>query len=109
MPALVDWPALSVLADADVIISTVPAGATDALATQSLVGQGQLLFDVLYVPWPTPLAAGALADGADVIGGLELLVQQAARQVELWTGRPAPVDAMRTAGQAAMASRSVGS
>jgi hypothetical protein len=36
-------------------------------------------------------------------------VQQAARQVELWTGRPAPVEAMRAAGEAAIASRSVGS
>ena len=108
-PTLVDWPAQASIADADMIISTVPAGATDGLAAQALVGQGQLLFDVLYLPWPTPLAAAALAAGADVIGGLELLVQQAARQVELWTGRPAPVDAMRTAGQAAMASRSEGS
>jgi shikimate dehydrogenase len=108
-PSLVDWPARTAVADADMIISTVPAGVTDGLAAESLVGPGQLLFDVLYVPWPTPFAAAALAAGAEVIGGLELLVQQAARQVELWTGRPAPVDAMRTAGQAAIASRSMGS
>jgi shikimate dehydrogenase len=111
-PTLVDWPGRAALGEADMIISTVPAGATDALATQSLVGEGQLLFDVLYLPWPTPFAAASQAAGAAVIGGLELLVQQAARQVELWTGRPAPVDAvaaMRAAGEAAMASRSVGS
>jgi shikimate dehydrogenase len=108
-PTLVDWPGRAALADADVIISTVPAGATDALSTQSLIGPGQLVFDVVYVPWPTPFAAAAQAAGAEVIGGLELLVQQAARQVELWTGRPAPVEAMRVAGEAALASRSVGS
>jgi shikimate dehydrogenase len=111
-PTLVDWPGQAALRAADMIISTVPAGATDALTAQSPAGSGQLLFDVVYLPWPTPFAAASLAAGATVIGGLELLVQQAARQVELWTGRPAPVDAvtaMRAAGEAAMASRSVGS
>ncbi|HEY5051151.1 MAG TPA: shikimate dehydrogenase [Acidothermaceae bacterium] len=108
-PTLVDWPGRAAFGEADVIISTVPAGATDALATQALVGPGQLLFDVLYEPWPTAFAAASQAAGATVIGGLELLVQQAARQVELWTGRPAPVEAMRAAGEAAIASRSVGS
>ena len=111
-PTLVDWPARAALGEADLIISTVPAGATDALAVQSPAGPGQLLFDVLYEPWPTAFAAASLAAGAAVIGGLELLVQQAARQVELWTGRPAPVEAvtaMRAAGEAAMAARSVGS
>jgi shikimate dehydrogenase len=108
-PTLVDWPGRAALGGADMIISTVPAGATDALATQSLVATGQLLFDVVYLPWPTSFAAAAQAAGAEVIGGLELLVQQAARQVELWTGRLAPVEAMRVAGEAALASRSVGS
>lgn len=108
-PTLVDWPGRAALGAADLIISTVPAGATDALAGQSPLGAGQLLFDVVYLPWPTPFAAAAQAAGAEVIGGLELLVQQAARQVELWTGRPAPVEAMRAAGETVMASRSVGS
>ena len=108
-PTLVDWPGLAALGEADMIISTVPAGATDALATQLPAGPGQLLLDVVYLPWPTPYAAASRAAGATVIGGLELLVQQAARQVELWTGRPAPVEAMQAAGEAAMASRSVGS
>ena len=111
-PTLVDWPGDSALGQADLIISTVPAGATDELATRSPVGRGQLLFDVLYDPWPTPFAVASLAAGAQVIGGLELLVQQAARQVELWTGRPSVVEtvaAMRAAGDAAIASRSRGS
>jgi shikimate dehydrogenase len=105
-PTLVDWPGRAALGEADMIISTVPAGATDQLATRSPAGHGQLLFDVLYDPWPTSFAVASLAAGAAVIGGLELLVQQAARQVELWTGRPAPIEAMRAAGEAAMASRS---
>ena len=105
-PTVVDWPGRKALGEADVIISTVPAGATDQLATQSPAGHGQLLFDVLYDPWPTSFAVASLAAGAAVIGGLELLVQQAARQVELWTGRPAPIEEMRAAGEAAMAARS---
>jgi shikimate dehydrogenase len=110
---ILDWPGDEALAGADLVISTVPAGVTDALigsAPTSLhstgpgpLRAGQLLFDVLYDPWPTPYAAAALAAGAQVIGGLELLVQQAALQVELMTGRVAPVEAMRSAGLAAIA------
>jgi len=105
---VVDWPGEGALAAAELVISTVPAGATDLLAQDSPLGEGQLLFDVLYQPWPTPFAAAAQRGGAGVIGGLELLVWQAAFQVELMTGRPAPVDAMRSAGQAAIGSRPTG-
>lgn len=110
---ILDWPGDEALAGADLVISTVPAGVTDGLvgaAPEALrgtgpgpLGAGQLLFDVLYDPWPTPYAAAALAAGAEVIGGLELLVHQAALQVELMTGRVAPVEAMRSAGLAAIA------
>jgi shikimate dehydrogenase len=103
-----DWPGRAVAAAAELVIATTPAGATDELAaTADLpLAAGQLLFDVLYHPWPTALATAAEAAGADVIGGLELLVQQAAGQVELMTGLVAPVAAMRTAGEAALAERS---
>jgi shikimate-5-dehydrogenase len=107
-PELVDWPGVEALVTSELVISTVPAGATDSLAQDSVLGSGQLLLDVLYEPWPTPFAAAAQAGGAEVIGGLELLVWQAALQVELMTGRPAPVDAMRSAGQAALGSRPTG-
>jgi shikimate dehydrogenase len=107
-PELVDWPGVEALAACELVVSTVPAGVTDSLAQTSPLGSGQLLFDVLYEPWPTPFAAAAQAGGAEVIGGLELLVWQAAFQVELMTGRPAPVDAMRSAGQAALGSRPTG-
>ena len=51
--------------------------------------------DVVYHPWPTALATAASRAGAVVVSGFELLLHQAARQVELMTGRPAPVPAMR--------------
>jgi shikimate dehydrogenase len=57
------------------------------------------VLDVVYHPWPTPLAAAAERAGDTVVSGFEFLVQQAGPQVELMTGRrPAPLDAMRAAG-----------
>ncbi len=86
----------------DLLISTVPAGAADSYAERICSGPvPAAVFDVVYAPWPTPLARAAAAAGATVIGGFELLVQQAAGQFELMTGRrPAPVAAMRAAGLA---------
>ena len=82
---------------APLVVSTVPPGAADALASAVGAVEGRVLFDVVYAPWPTPLAAAWSAAGGVVVGGLELLVAQAARQVTLMTGLDAPVDAMRAA------------
>ena len=93
------------LLDADIVVSTVPAAAQD----DSLVrrcAEVPVVFEALYDPWPTPLAAAALADGLVLVGGLDLLVHQAALQLELFTGRTAPLEVMRAAGEAALARRS---
>ncbi len=59
------------------------------------LGPGQTLVDL---PYPeTATAAAARRAGATVIGGLEVLVAQGAASFELWTGVPAPIDAMRAA------------
>ena len=63
---------------------------------------------MLYEPWPTPLARAATDAGRVLVGGLDLLVHQAVLQVELMTGRPGPLAAMRAAGQAALDARSAG-
>lgn len=64
------------------------------------------LFDVLYDPWPTALAAAWTDRGGKVVGGLDLLVHQAVLQVEQMTGVPkAPLAAMRAAGERALAAR----
>lgn len=89
-------------AGAELVVSTTPAGATDTLADQVQPVTGAVLFDVVYAPWPTALADAWSARGGRVVGGLELLVQQAALQVRLMTGREAPVDVMRAAGEAAL-------
>jgi shikimate dehydrogenase len=60
-----------------------------------------VVFDVVYDPWPTPLAAAA-ADRV-LVSGLDLLVHQAALQFEIFTGVPAPLAAMRAAGEQALA------
>jgi shikimate dehydrogenase len=95
------WDDVGNAAAADLVITTTPpeAGADLAPAVGRSPG---VLFDVIYSPWPTPLAAAWEAAGGVVVGGLELLVEQAALQVELMTGRSAPVIAMRDAGYAAL-------
>ena len=81
-----------------VVVSTVPAGALDAFAAASDPGpEAPALLDVVYAPWPTPLARVYARAGGVVVGGAAMLLHQAARQVELMTGRPAPLDAMRAA------------
>jgi shikimate dehydrogenase len=88
----------------DLLVATTPAGALDPFADEA--AGAQVVFDVLYHPWPTTLVRAATDRGAVVVGGLSLLVHQAARQVELMTGRsPAPVAAMRAAGEQALAER----
>jgi shikimate dehydrogenase len=105
---LVDWPGVAALERSQLVISTVPAGAGDVVAERWSPRPDQRVFDVVYDPWPTPLAVRVAEGGALVVGGLELLVQQAALQVQRWSGRPGPVDVMRAAGEAALRARSRG-
>jgi shikimate dehydrogenase len=88
----------------DLLISTVPAGAAGVHAKR--MARGHLvpsrLLDVVYHPWPTPLAGAARTAGSAVASGFDLLLHQAAGQVTLMTGKPAPLPAMRTAGHSAL-------
>jgi shikimate dehydrogenase len=89
------------------LISAVPAGAADIYAERMLHADlvPFAVLDVVYDPWPTRLAAAAQQTGAAVISGFELLLRQAARQVELMTARTAPTAAMRRAGRAELERR----
>jgi len=89
----------------DVVVSTIPPAAqTDAVL--GAVRDVPVVFDVVYDPWPTPLAAQASAHGHTVVGGLDLLLWQAVDQVRAMTGRfDVPVDAMRRAAEAGLAER----
>ncbi|MEU7431595.1 shikimate dehydrogenase [Streptomyces sioyaensis] len=99
------WEDAAAAFEAPLIVATTPAGTTDALAAAVPARPGTL-FDVLYEPWPTALAAAWADRGGAVVGGLDLLVHQAVLQVEQMTGRsPAPLAAMRRAGEAALLAR----
>ena len=83
----------------DVVVSTVPVAAqTPDLVTRC--AEVPVVFDVVYDPWPTPLADSARQ--RTLVSGLDLLVHQAALQFELFTGRAAPLAAMREAGERAL-------
>jgi shikimate dehydrogenase len=94
------WPGSAAAWGTELVVATVPAGGTDSLVAPAT--WPRVLLDVVYAPWPTALAAAATAAGVTVVGGLPMLVHQAARQVELMTGQAAPVEAMRRAGEAAL-------
>ena len=92
------WDDAAAALDTDVVVSTVPKGVADPLAESSPWRAGGVVFDALYDPWPTPLAAAAAAAGARVVSGLDLLLAQAIGQFEQFTGvSPAPETAMRHA------------
>ena len=93
--------------DADVLVSTVTAGALDGWVEQ-VADSAEVVFDVVYDPWPTTLAAAADRAGARLVDGLDLLVGQAVLQVALMTGRRPSPEALRAAGDAALAARNVG-
>ncbi|MQA79864.1 MAG: shikimate dehydrogenase [Streptosporangiales bacterium] len=97
------WPGDDELSAADLVVSTVPGGTTDALVPYA--DRVVALFDVAYAPWPTALAAAVESSGGTVVGGFELLLHQAALQVVAMTGREAPVAAMRRAGETELARR----
>lgn len=100
-----DWAEADRALHAPLVIATTPAGTTDALAA-AVPERPATLFDVLYDPWPTALAARWSMFGGAVVSGLDLLVHQAVLQVEQMTGRvPAPLEAMRKAGERALANR----
>jgi shikimate dehydrogenase len=84
-----EWP--PDVENADLVIQATPV--RDEVLFE--LGRGQTLIDL---PYPrTATAEAATAVGARVLDGLEVLVAQGAASFELWTGRPAPVDVMRTA------------
>lgn len=92
------WPdAAAALESADLAISTVPKGVADPLAAEVTWRPATVLLDALYHPWPTPLAESAGRAGCRVVSGLDLLLAQAVDQFRLFTGVPAPVEAMRAA------------
>lgn len=84
--------------DFDVILNATSIGMIGGEATSPLEAEElrtKLLFDLVYRPIETTLLALARQQNIPVITGVEMFVQQGARQFEIWTGKPAPEEEMR--------------
>jgi shikimate dehydrogenase len=84
----------------DVVVSTIPADAGEALAHsvgEATIASQVTLLDVVYSPLVTPLALAWRTWGGSHVGGERMLLHQASEQVRLMTGLPAPVAAMDAA------------
>jgi 3-dehydroquinate dehydratase/shikimate dehydrogenase len=86
----------------DIVVNATPLGTKGeferrTIATADKLSGVKLVYDLVYNPSKTRLMAEAEIAGVPHIGGLEMLIKQAARQFELWTERPAPVDVMAVA------------
>ena len=83
----------------DVLINCSPAGMSPKVTESPFPARdfkkGMVVFDSVYNPLETRLLREAKSAGCTVIPGSELFINQAARQFELWTGQPAPIDIMR--------------
>jgi shikimate dehydrogenase len=95
----------------DVLINATPVGMASngrpaakkvPLPVPAAAVKGRLVYDVVYRPEVTGLLKLAAARGIRTLGGLEMLVRQAAEQFELFTGRTAPVEVMRLAARQAL-------
>lgn len=101
-PAIVVGDLHEAAVEGEVVVSTVPVQGQSADVVGRCAGV-PVVFDVVYHPWPTPLAASVLAQrsgGQVLVTGLDLLVHQAALQFALFTGHPGGatvVAAMRAA------------
>ena len=90
---------------ADIVVSTLPAGAADPLAALVRPGGHQCLLDVVYAPRDTALRRAFEAGGAVIAEGTEMLIHQGAQQVRLMTGRDPDTGVMRAALEAEVTSR----
>jgi len=85
--------------EADVVINCAPVGMSghsegrSLIKAESLEGV-KLVYDLIYTPEETALLADAKRAGCRTLGGLAMLVGQAAEQFRLWTGLEAPMDVM---------------
>jgi shikimate dehydrogenase len=93
-------------AEADLVVNATPLGmgGDESLPVDpARLGPGQVVVDLVYHPLVTPLLSAARARGAVAVGGLGMLVHQAAHQFRRWTGEDPPLGAMSAAALAALA------
>jgi shikimate dehydrogenase len=86
--------------DCDLIVHCTTMGMKDSsqegLSPLNLevIPRSVLVYDLVYNPWPTPLLKLAQEAGANILGGLSMLVYQGAASFKLWTDKEAPLDIM---------------
>jgi shikimate dehydrogenase len=103
-----DEACVAAIGDAGLVVNCTPIGmihtpqANESPLPAALLRPGLWVSDLVYNPLLTVLLRDAVAAGARPVGGLEMLVLQAAECVRLWTGRQPPVDIMRAAARKAM-------
>jgi len=90
----------------DLLVNATPVGSR-ALPGTPFEGafDGRLVYDLVYDPDPTALMARAAAEGVETIGGLAMLVAQAERQFEIWTGQRPPAGLFAEAAASAIRNR----
>ena len=87
------------LAQASVVLQATPVG-QDGDSHEldwSSVKEGTIAFDMVYKPVETPFLASARKASCRIIEGWEMLLYQGAASLKIWTGREAPIDAMKAA------------
>lgn len=92
--------------EADIVISTMPAGVTDEIAQHVQPKETSTLLDIVYSPWHTPLVERWHKHGGHTVHGTDMLLHQAAMQVRLMSGKDPDVDTMKNAMLAAHTNRS---
>jgi 3-dehydroquinate dehydratase/shikimate dehydrogenase len=93
----------------DALLNTTPCGMHGMEQKLSIAEDelnAALVFDMIYNPLETPLLKLARTRGLETIRGVEMFVQQGARQYEIWTGKPAPEAEMRRVVEQALTKRS---
>jgi len=86
----------------DIVVNATPMGMAGDLENHSLLTAEQLagvkfVFDIVTRPDDTPLIREARLADIPAIGGLEMLLEQALKQFEIWTSKTAPISVMRDA------------
>ena len=94
-------------AGADLLVSTIPGRAQTAEVLAACASVPQV-FDVVYDPWPTPLARATEESGRVLVSGLDLLAHQAVLQLQVMAGRSVPVELLRAAATRELLRRAAG-
>jgi 3-dehydroquinate dehydratase/shikimate dehydrogenase len=91
----------------DVLIHATPLGMSPRIEECFFPGRipARLVFDMVYTPLDTMLLRRAREQGSETIAGIEMFLEQAARQFEIWTGERAPRAVMEKAAHEALAAR----